>query len=387
MHVSAHRFGYELPTRIEFGAGVAGLVGEPIKELGGSRVLVITDPGVAKAGIADRVAEPLSQASVAYELYQDVTAEPEAAGVEAGVDAARAMGADVVVGVGGGSVLDTAKAVAVMITNEGHIRDYEGQDRIPQPGLPVIALPTTAGTGSEVTVWAVITESDCKAKYGIASRHLCAKVALCDPELTTSLPPRMTATTGLDALAHALESYVNRVTQPLSEALSTQAMQMIGRSLRTAVLRGDDLHARAEMLLASTMAAMAFNPTRLGIAHALAMPLGAKHKIPHSVVISILLPDVVAYNAAANLEKFTTIARLLGERVTMMSARDAADRAAIAIRRLRDDLMLSETLSAYGVKEADLRPLAEEALLSGNVAVNPRTSTVEDLMGVMRAAM
>ncbi|MDQ4059426.1 MAG: iron-containing alcohol dehydrogenase, partial [Actinomycetota bacterium] len=224
-------------------------------------------------------------------------------------------------------------------------------------------------------------------KYGVGSRHLPATVALCDPELTVTLPPELTASTGMDALGHALECYVNRVTQPLSESLAIRALEMIARSLRAAVVWGQNIEARSEMLLASTMAAMAFNPTRLGIAHALAMPLGARHGIPHSVIISLLLPDVCDYNLIGALDKFAHIARLFGEPVEGISLREAAERGARAVHRLRHDLPLPEGLSAYGVEDKHLRSLAEEGIESGNIPVNPRSPTVEDLMEIMRRAL
>ncbi|MDQ4030393.1 MAG: iron-containing alcohol dehydrogenase, partial [Actinomycetota bacterium] len=223
--------------------------------------------------------------------------------------------------------------------------------------------------------------------YGIGSRYLTASIGLCDPELTLTLPPAVTASTGMDALAHALESFVNRATQPISEALAARAMEMIGRSLRRAVFAGDDLRARSEMLLASTMAAMAFNPTRLGDAHALAMPLGASHEIPHSVVIAILLPAVVEFNVVASVEKFAAIARLLGEAVDGGSPRAAAEKAVEAVRRLREDLPIPRGLAEYDVREEHLPRLAEEAMASGNVPVNPRMTTADDLVEIMRRAM
>jgi len=380
-------FSYELPTKIEFGVGISERVAERVEECGGSKVLFVVDPGVLVAGVADKVTDALESAAMPYVLFSDIEPEPEARSIVEGVALARSEGCDAVVGIGGGSALDSAKAIAVMLKNEGHIRDYAGQNLVPNPGVPMIALPTTAGTGSEVTIWSVISEKEKKAKYGVGSPYMTATVAMCDPELTLTLPPHLTASTGMDALAHALESYVNKTTQPISEALSIRAMELIAKSLRTAVAAGENLQTRSDMLLASLAAALAMNPTRLGLAHALVMPIGANYKIPHSVGVAILLPEVIRYNLIGNLQKFVTIARIFGENTEGLSQRDAAELSVKAIRRLSEDVGIPDGLARYGVEEERLHDLAKAGMATGNVPVNPREPTVEDLVGIMRACM
>jgi alcohol dehydrogenase class IV len=380
-------FSYELPTKIEFGVGISERVPERVEECGGGRVLLVADPGVLDAGVVDKVTDALEHASIPYFLFSDIEPEPEARSIVDGVQLARSEGCDAVVGIGGGSALDSAKAIAVMLENEGHIRDYAGQNLVPNPGVPMIALPTTAGTGSEVTIWSVISEKEEKVKYGVGSPYMTATIAMCDPELTLTLPPHITASTGIDALAHALESYVNKTTQPISEALSIRAMELIARSLRTAVVAGENLQARSDMLLASLSAALAFNPTRLGLAHALVMPIGANYKIPHSVGVAILLPEVMHYNLIGNLQKFVTIARIFGENTEGLSLRDAAELSVKAIRQLSEDVGIPEGLASYGVEEERLYDLAEAGIATGNVPVNPRKPTVDDLVGIMRRCM
>jgi alcohol dehydrogenase len=380
-------FSYELPTKIEFGVGISGRVAEHVEGCGGSRILLVVDPGVLDAGVADKVTDGLEHAGMPYVLFSDIEPEPEARSIVDGVELARSEGCDAVVGVGGGSALDSAKAIAVMLENEGHIRDYAGQNLVPNPGVPMIALPTTAGTGSEVTIWSVISEKEEKVKYGVGSPYMTATVAMCDPELTLTLPPRITACTGMDALAHALESYVNKTTQPISEALSIRAMELVARSLRTTVVAGENLQARSDMLLASLAAALAFNPTRLGLAHALVMPIGANYKIPHSVGVAILLPEVMRYNLIGNLEKFVKIAHIFGENTEGLSLRDAAELSVKAIRQLSEDVGIPDGLARYGVEEERLQELAEAGMATGNVPVNPRQPTVEDLIEIMRASM
>jgi alcohol dehydrogenase len=382
-----NHFIFELPTRIEFGSGSVANVARRVAELGGTRALVVTDEVLAGHGIVDRITSILDEAKIEHVAFTGVEPEPDAAGVQAGANLLAAEGCDLVIAIGGGSVLDTGKAIALMSRNPGHIRDYAGLGVPTQRGVPVIAVPTTAGTGSEATIWAVISEKAIKTKYGVGGPHMTADLALCDPDLSMTLPPRLTAVTGLDALAHALESYVNKATQPISEALSEKAMELVGRSLRTAVWAGDQVGARSDMLLASTMAAAAFNSTRLGLAHALAMPLGAKAKIPHGDVVSILLPEVMRYNVTGNLAKFARIAEILGESVEGMSPRTAADAGVAAVEQLVNDVGAPRKLGDYGVTEADLPPFAEEAMTSGNIAVNPRTASAKDLVGIMRRCL
>jgi alcohol dehydrogenase class IV len=380
-------FSYELPTKIEFGAGISGRVPERVEECGGGRVLLVADPGVLAAGVVDKVTDALENASMPYVLFSDIEPEPEARSIVDGVELARSEGCDAVVGIGGGSALDSAKSIAVMLENEGHIRDYAGQNLVPNPGVPMIGLPTTAGTGSEVTIWSVISEKEEKVKYGVGSPYMTATIAMCDPELTLTLPPHITASTGIDALAHALESYVNKTTQPISEALSIRAMELIAKSLRTAVVAGENLEARSDMLLASLSAALAFNPTRLGLAHALVMPIGANYKILHSVGVAILLPEVMRYNLIGNLQKFAKIARIFGENTGGLSLRDAAGRSVKAISQLCEDVGIPDGLARYGVEEERLYELARDGIATGNVPVNPREPTVDDLVGIMRRCM
>ncbi|MFC5448929.1 iron-containing alcohol dehydrogenase [Paenibacillus aestuarii] len=380
-------FRYELPTTIEFGNGAVQTLPQHVRALGGTKVLIVSDPGVLRAGVVDRLTAPLQENQLPFVIFSEIEPDPNIDSVDTATVLAKSEGCDLIVGVGGGSSLDTAKAVGLMLANEGNIRDYVGINKVPRRGAPVIAVPTTAGTGSELTIWSVLSDKKAKAKLSVGSAYNCPTLALCDPELTVSLPAPITAATGMDALTHALESYVNKATQPISEGMSLQAMKMIARNLRTAVVQGENLAARHDMLLASLIAAMAFNPTRLGLAHALAMPLGAQFKIPHGTVNAILLPEVMAFNLVGNLEKFKEIAGIFGEKTDHLSLREAAERSVSAIRQLKADIGITQTLSDYGVTENDLDAIVEEAMLSGNVPVNPVKPTLEDLKQICRAAM
>lgn len=379
-------FSYHNPTAIEFGWGALARLPELVQTLGGRRALLVGDPGVAKAGLVDRVVAVLG-AALPVAVFTDVESDPDARSVDAGVELAKARGCDVIIGIGGGSAMDVAKSIGLMLTNPGNIRDYAGVGKIGKPGAPVIAIPTTSGTGSELTIWSVLTDRQKNQKFGVGSVLSCARIALLDPELTVSLPPAITASTGIDALTHALESYVNTATQPISEAMSEQSMRLIARSLRVAVAQPGNRQARTDMLLASTMAAMAFNSTRLGLVHAFAMPLGSRLHIPHGLANAIMLPAVMRFNLPGNLSKFMRIAQIFGERVEVLGERAAAERSVISIEQLKADVGITAKLGDFGMTEADINHIAAEAMLSGNVPVNPRQPTLDDMQALLRAEM
>ena len=386
MTSSLTSFSYHNPTAIEFGWGALARLPDLVQSVGGRRALVVGDPGVAQAGLVNRVVAALGEA-IPVTTFTDVESDPDARSVDAGVQLARSRECDVIIGIGGGSAMDVAKVIGVMLTNPGNIRDYNGMGKIGKPGAPVIAIPTTSGTGSELTIWSVLSDKEKKTKFGVGSILNCARVALLDPELTMSLPPAITAATGIDALTHALESYVNTATQPISEAMSEQSMALIARSLRLAVAQPGNKEARADMLLASTIAAMAFNSTRLGLAHAFAMPLGSRFHIPHGLANAIMLPGVMRFNLPGNVAKFARIAQIFGERTEGLSLREAAERSVMAIRQLQADVGITAKLGDFGMTEADLHEVAAESMLSGNVAVNPRKPTLDDMKALLRAEL
>lgn len=381
------RFRYEIPTIIQYGNKEIEKIGDHIKFFDGENVLIVCDPGVLKAGVIKKVEEPLRNATIPFTVFSEIEGEADIDAVEKGKKIGADQGCNIVIGVGGGSALDTAKAIGLMLNNSGDIREYVGIDLVPNPGVPVIAVPTTAGTGSEITIWSVLSDKKNNTKLSVGSVYNCPNMALIDPDLTISLPPHITAATGMDALTHALESYVNKATQPISEGLSLQAMKMISENLRLAVVQGENVEARSNMILASSIAAMAFNSTRLGLAHALAIPLGAHFKIPHGTVNAILLPEVMRFNVIGNPKKFAEIAQIFGVSTTGLTERESAEKSVEAIRQLKEDVGINQSLSDYGVEEKDLDFIAEEAMKSGNVPVNPRKPTLEDLKRICQASM
>lgn len=371
---------FPVPTDIYFGPGVLNTLPDRLRSLGAKKPFLVTDPGLRAAGIVDRVE--------AFAVFDRVRPDSGSTLIDEAASLARACGADAVVGLGGGSSLDTAKAVAAMATNGGSILDYAGLHKIVNRPLPTVAVPTTAGTGSEVTLWSVFTDEGKKVKTAAGSFLLYPTVALCDPELTLGLPPPLTAATGMDALGHAIECYTNDACQPISAALARRAIELIGRHLRTAVLNGRDRAARYAMMLASTMAGMAMNATRLGLAHALAMPLGSWDvRVPHGAAIAITLPLVMEFNHLARPQRYMDVAQALGEPVEGLPPRAAAALSFAAVRALARDVGIPASLGEFGLREEHIEAVAEEAIQSGNVAVNPRRASVEDLRRILREAL
>jgi alcohol dehydrogenase class IV len=379
---------FPVATDVYFGFGVLDQLAERARGLGASKVLVVSDPGLRQSGAVGRVEGLLRHAGVPFATFDRVPANGSDGTVAEAVALLKEYGADLVVGLGGGSSLDAAKAVAIMGTNPGNILDYAGYDKVRVDPLPVIAIPTAAGTGSEVSIWSVVTEDATKVKKAVGSKKALPRAALCDPELTVSLPPALTAATGLDALGHAMEAFVNKRCQPISGALAICAIQLVGRHLRTAVADGANRKARYGMLLASTMALMAMNPTRCGIAHALAMPLGSWDlDIHHGLLVGMLLPEVMEFNHVGAPERYAAVARALGEDVTGLTVDQAAARSVEAVRKLVRDVRLPRSLSELGVTEAHIPRVLEVAIKSDNILINPRMSDKADLEAIVRKLM
>ncbi len=377
-----------LPTEINFGYGITRLLPQKVRELGGGKVLIVTDNGLVRAGVAGRISRILSEDGIESLVYDEVPQDSSSSVIQRGAGALRDGDCSVVVGVGGGSSLDTAKAVAIAATNDPPISQYAGLNKVKRPPLPVIAVPTAAGTGSEVSYWAVFTNDDDKLKISVGGQAVFPRVALCDPELTIGLPPQLTATTGMDALTHAIESYVNTSYQPISSALSYRAIELIGRCLERAVADGTDREARYGMMLGSVLAAVGMNPTRLGIVHALAMPLGSwELKIPHGTGNAVLLPHVMAFNASANPEVYADVARALGVRLEGRSIGEAAAAAVARVREIVARIGIPKGLGDLGLTAARIPAVCEEAMKSGNIPVNPRSVTKKELEEICAAAL
>ena len=377
-----------IPTDIHFGPGVLHSLPERLRSLNVGRVLLLTDPGIRAAGILQKVLDILLEAGIKCEVFDGVQPDSGSNLIAEAVGQLRQNNSEAVVGIGGGSSLDTAKAVAMLATNPGSILDYVGLHRVKHRLIPLVAIPTTAGTGSEVSLWSVFTNNDTGLKVAVGSVYLYPAVALCDPELTLDLPPAVTAATGMDALAHGIECYTNKACQPISAALALSAIELIGRNLRDVVLSGRSHDSRYAMLLASTMAGIAMNPTRLGLAHALAMPLGSWDlRIPHGIAIAVTLPRVMRFNYVAAPDRFASVARALAEPVDQLPLEDAAERAVIAVETLAKDIGIPKGLGQCGLGRDHIQPVVDEAMKSGNVAVNPRQTSREQLSTILEQSL
>jgi alcohol dehydrogenase class IV len=378
-------FTFDVPTKLIFGAGsLSQLPGEAGRL--GERVLVVSDPGVAAAGILDQVLAQLVAAGRRPEVTTEVEANPSIETVERESARYRATTSQWILAVGGGSAMDVGKAVALLVTHPGPLTAYEGVGKVPGPVAPLVCVPTTAGTGSEVTVFAVITDRQRPFKMPVGSTHLLPRVAICDPALTLSMPQPLTAATGMDALTHAIECYTNTVYHPLSKTLAMEAIRLIGRALRRAYANGRDLEARTDMLLASTMAAMAFTRTRLGNVHAMSHPVGAHFNVPHGVANALLLPYVMDWNLPGCLDTFPAVAAALGEPTDGLGPRAAAMMAVDVVRQLSRDLGIPERLRDVGVARDALPAMTRDAMQSGNVLVNPRATSHDEMLALFDRA-
>lgn len=378
---------WEMPTKIIFGTGSSRQAGEQLRLLGGKKALLVTDRGVEAAGVLFGIYEGLLSAGVAYALYNGVAPNPTITNVREAVALYKAEECDCLLGVGGGSAMDTAKAAGAVMNNpDVNIRDMEGTGHVPKPIPPLVAVPTTCGTGSEVTSAAVITDSERKYKIPILSPLLYPRVALVDGSLLTTLPGPVVAATGMDALCHAIESYTNLNTNPICDALDLQAIGIISKWIRPAVANGN-LEAMSYMVLAATIAGMAFPNTRLTIVHSMSQPVGGHYGVPHGVANAVLLPLVMEFNLLGNPERFGDVARAMGEDTTGLTAMEAARLSVMAVKEMSRDIGIPENFKSYGVKEESIPALVEDSMKSGNVAVNPVRVTREALAAILRRSM
>ena len=378
---------FHIKTRIFFGRGGISALGELALEMGSKRFLLVGDSALASNGTLDRAVQSLRGAGLQGETYQGVEPEPYLDNADDAAALGRNLQADLVVGMGGGSVMDTAKAAAVLLTNDGSAGDYIGLDRVNSPGTRTIMIPTTAGTGSEVTFTAVFTNRQTKAKGGINSPHLFPDTALLDPELTLSCPPNVTAATGMDALTHAVESVTSKSSSVFTEALALEAVRLIGANLRRAVFHAEDIEAREQMLLGSLLGGLALADAGVGAAHALAYPLGGLFRIPHGLANAVLIPHVMEFNLPAAERHLSLIALSLGEPVAALSPRRAAAAAVEAVKALCADIGIPAVLSELGVPRSDIPALVESAMkVTRPVENNPRTLTPDGAQSIYERA-
>jgi len=378
-------FAFGIPGFVRFGPGISAKLGEFAAGMGAKTAFVLSDPGVKGAGLVDGLIAALQAAGIAAIEYDQVKANPPDVQVEEAAQLARKANADIVVAIGGGSTIDCAKAVNILLTNPSPIQLYEGFDQVKQAGKPLIAIPTTSGTASEVTMVSVVTDTVRTRKMVIGGQHVGPTLALADPLLTIGLPAAITASTGMDALTHAIEAYVSRAAMVPTDVMALKAIELISQNLVRAFEHGEDADARSAMLLGSMMAGFAFNSAVLGLAHSIAHPLGAHCHLAHGVANAIALPGVMAFNAPAVPGKLRDIARAMGVNVNGLSDADAAQAAVDAVSALNRALQVP-TLSACGIDRALFDRLAEDALQEISTMFNPRTPTRQDILAILEQA-
>jgi alcohol dehydrogenase class IV len=378
---------FRQPAFVRYGFGVSAQTGDEAQQLGLTRVLIVTDGGVRGAGLTDGIVTSLEEAGIAYEVFDGVEPNPTTVIVERTSAHLAAMGADGVVAIGGGSPMDTGKAAAFLATNGGKVDDYRARDSVKLPPLPCIAIPTTAGTSSEVTNNVVFTDPETHYKFGIGSPNAAAARALIDPELTLTMPRSLTAATGMDALTHALESYISKGAYDLTEVLALGAIQLIGRWLPVAVKDGQNRRARERMMMACLLGGVAFNQSRLVIVHPMSHPVSGWCNTPHGVANAILLPHVMAFNVEHAADKLALIAEALGVDTTGLSIPEAAQAAVDKVRSMNEELGIPPGLSAVEVPSELIHPMATDAIKSGNIPLNPRPTTYEDIVAIYEGAM
>ena len=385
--IKTQSFTINQPTKIIFGNNSVKQLGNVVAQLGGSRVFLVADPGLQKAGIVQNITEILTSSKIPFTLYDKVTPEPGLKLADAGFTLAKKNKADCVIGVGGGSALDIAKAVSILLTNGGKAEDYLGLGKIKLQGVPKIMIPTTAGTGAEVTFTAVFINEKTNSKGGMNGDPLYPDAAILDPALTLSLPPSVTAATGIDAFTHALEAFVSTQANSISDMYALEAMDLISRNLVIAYANSANLEARSAMLLGSLLGGKALATAGVGLVHAMAYPLGGMFNTAHGLANAVLLPYVVEYNIIGNPEKFTTIAQIMGYDTDGLPIRNAAELAVEAIHQLNADVGIPGSLSALNIPADKIPEMAKIALtVTRPVENNPRKPTLEEVIAVYEAA-
>ena len=379
---------FRTTPRIIMGPGAIARIGEEVRNLKAKKVLFVTDKGVIKAGLIKLALKVLKKSKINYMVFDGVKPDPRYEITADCVDLIRREKADLIIGFGGGSPIDIAKSAAIMVTNEGPIAKYFGVDLIPKPGLPTLMVPTTAGTGSEVTPIAILSDEGEKLKKGIVSSYLFPSVAILDPELTLGLPPDITASTGIDALIHAIEAYTSVNATDMTDLLAFRAMELLYHNIRTAYADGNNLQARSSMMEGSLLAGMAFANAGVTAVHAFAYPIGAEFHIPHGIANTLMLPHVMRFNFLGNVSKFAQMAKAFGLPTEGLDNLRMAEESLEAIERLAEDIRVPKHLAEFGIKEKDIPGLAEGVMkITRLLANNPRVIKLEDAKEIYRLAL
>ncbi|CAM3069172.1 1,3-propanediol dehydrogenase [Ectopseudomonas mendocina] len=379
------QFQFLLPTRIVMEPGLRARTGEHLAELGLRHVLLITDPGVKRAGLLENIYLSLDAAGIRYAEVADVKPNPRAEDVNRVAEQFRGQGIDGLLAVGGGSAMDAAKAIAVLLTHPGKVEDYEGAFKLQGHALPVVAIPTTAGTGSEVTFFSVITDTKRQFKMSLLDYRIGPVLALLDSDITTTLPPAIAAATGMDALTHAIEAYTGKPANPISDGLALHAIRLIARYLKPAVQEPDNLEAREQMLIASLIAGMAFGNADIASVHCISEAIGGMYDTPHGVGNAIFLPFVFAHNRDADLRRHADVAYALGIDPTLAPAA-AAEAAVEHLFAMSRELNIPRFKEVAGVREEDFLAIAEKSKSNISDSSNAKSMSVDSYLAIIRQA-
>ena len=378
-----------IPPVLITGSGSSEKVGEEIRKLGLKKGLVVTDEVISKLGLLESIKEVLSENKIEFAVYDKISAEPTVDFVTEGLSAYKENECEFLLAVGGGSALDTAKAIAVMVTNKGTIEDYKGLNNIPEKGVPLIAIPTTAGTGSEVTVYTIITDTKTDVKMLIGSPFVMPQVAIVDPLLTLSCPRGLTAAVGIDALTHAIEAYVSVKAQPMSDIFCLSAIELISDNVRQAWANGNNVEAREKTMLGALQAGIAFSNSSVALVHGMSRPIGAYFHVAHGASNAALLGVVTEFSLIGNPARYAHVAEAMGENTEGLNDLEAAELAAQSINNLIEDIKIP-SLKELGVDEGKLEQLApkmaEDAIASGSPGNNPRQATKEEIIELYKIA-
>lgn len=370
-----------------FGAGAVKKVGELAKAEGAKKALIITDSFIAQSDIRKKIEDSLKVVGIGVEVFDGVTPNPTTACVDAGSDFAAHSDADILIAVGGGSSMDTAKGVSLGARNPQRGIGLDYQTQFEKPGLPIIAIPTTAGTGSEVNAFGVITDEATHVRFYVGHSSALAKAAILDPELTLGLPPKATAATGMDAMIHAVESYLSIRNNPYSDGIALQTIEMVVKNLPTAFKEPSNLEARSNMLLASHIVGVGFSHTGLGLIHGIGHSLGGHFNVPHGVALCTVLEEVLRFNLPSRQARMAKVAGALGVAETGKSEAENAESAIQALLKLAREIGLDTKLADHGITEADLPLLAKTAVEDAVTLNNPIKPTEQDVLGILRSAL
>ena len=374
-----------ITPEIVYGPGAVELAGHHARNFGASKALVVTDPGVRQAGWTGKVEASLASAKVGYAVFSDVTPNPKDHEVMAGADFYRRQGCDLILAVGGGSPMDCAKGIGVVVGNDSHILNFEGVDEVSKPGPPLVFIPTTAGTSADVSQFAIITDTTREIKIAIVSKMVIPDIAIVDPETTVTMSPELTASTGMDALCHAFEAYVSTASSLLTDMTAMEAIRLITGSLEGAYRHPGDRVCRDHMMTASMMAGLAFSNASLGLVHAMAHSLGGALDLAHGECNALLLDRVVDFNYPAASEKYDRLAWAMG---AVADGQDGHGGASMLVQRIgafRRGLGFTQRLSDFGVRESDLPRLARYAFNDSCLSTNPRQATPDEIEAIYKS--